>query len=76
MGIFRLLILAGLAWLGLLAVRAWQRRRPVLMRRPPRLGGAMVRCAHCGVHVPRAEAITRAGATYCCEAHANVQQPG
>ena len=29
----------------------------------------MVRCAHCGVHVPKDEALWKAGRSYCCQAH-------
>lgn len=46
---------------------------------PPRQGGAprpriappqdMVRCAHCGVHLPQAEALSKDGHSYCCRAH-------
>lgn len=29
----------------------------------------MVRCAHCGVHLPRSESITSQGEFYCCNDH-------
>lgn len=29
----------------------------------------MVRCAHCGVHLPRSEAILSHDEFFCCEAH-------
>jgi uncharacterized protein len=29
----------------------------------------MVRCARCGVNLPRSEAILSQGKTYCCEEH-------
>ena len=29
----------------------------------------MVRCAHCGVHLPRVDARERAGHAYCCAEH-------
>lgn len=29
----------------------------------------MVRCAHCGVHLPRSESIQTAGRFYCCIEH-------
>jgi uncharacterized protein len=34
--------------------------------------GELVRCAHCGVHLPRAEARQAAGALYCSEEHARL----
>jgi uncharacterized protein len=42
---------------------------------PPRGGDAasgpqpMVACAHCGVHLPRTEALLLGERTYCCAAH-------
>ncbi|MFN4262780.1 MAG: PP0621 family protein [Thioalkalivibrionaceae bacterium] len=34
------------------------------------LGETLVRCAHCGVHVPRSQALDRGGQLFCSEAHA------
>ena len=56
-------ILAGL-WL-------WRARRPAP---PPRRDPApsaqeMVRCAHCGVHLPQADAVHGRLGHYCCQEH-------
>lgn len=32
----------------------------------------MVRCAHCGIHLPRSEATMLAGDTYCSQEHARL----
>jgi uncharacterized protein len=32
----------------------------------------LVACAHCGVHLPRSEARSRAGGLYCSEEHARL----
>ncbi len=34
--------------------------------------GELVRCAHCGVHLPRAEARSSGGALYCSDEHARL----
>jgi uncharacterized protein len=34
--------------------------------------GELVRCAHCGVHLPRSEARQAAGALFCSEEHARL----
>ncbi len=34
---------------------------------------AMVRCAHCGIHMPRSEAVLSAGKTWCSAEHAKLE---
>jgi len=34
----------------------------------------MVRCAHCGVHLPRSESIQAQGLSFCSAAHRDVHQ--
>ena len=54
-------------WLARSARRAPEiRKRPA--QRPPALE-EMVRCAHCGVHLPRSEALPGRGGLYCGPAH-------
>jgi uncharacterized protein len=58
-------------------VLVWLVRRALAARRPhtpPRdaQGGALVRCAHCGVHLPRAEARAAGGRDYCSDEHARL----
>lgn len=33
---------------------------------------SMVRCAHCGIHLPRSEALLRDGNTWCSQEHAQL----
>ena len=48
--------------------------RPPAPRKPR--GGAqpesMVRCAHCGIHLPRSEALLSGGETGCSQEHAKL----
>ena len=58
-------------------VLVWLVRRAFAARRQdaaPRNAqdGALVRCAHCGVHLPRAEARAAGGRDYCSEEHARL----
>lgn len=41
---------------------------------PPGLGKAeeMVRCAHCGVYLPRSEALMKEGHLWCSQEHASL----
>lgn len=32
----------------------------------------MVRCEHCGIHLPRSEAVLSGGQTWCCTEHARL----
>jgi uncharacterized protein len=38
-------------------------------RRDPGRAESMVTCAHCGVHLPRSEALAARGLHYCSAAH-------
>ena len=70
----RLLVLVLLAvvavWLIRRALRA--PRRSGADQAPPGAPEELVRCAHCGVHLPRAEAHAAAGALYCSDQHAQL----
>jgi len=45
--------------------------------RPPagRLAEDMVRCAQCGVHLPRSESLTSRDASYCSVEHRRLREP-
>lgn len=65
----RLLILIALG-----AVVWWLWRRFLRPRRPsaappPPTPEAMVRCVHCGIHIPRKEALAQGTHWYCCREH-------
>ncbi|MET0216609.1 MAG: PP0621 family protein [Burkholderiales bacterium] len=36
---------------------------------------SMVRCAHCGVHLPRSESISTGGKFFCSAEHRRLYQP-
>jgi len=67
MGRFVLLVVAlfALIWLVRSALAGRKRGRP----ETPVARSELVRCAHCGVHLPRAEAHTAGGRDFCSEAH-------
>lgn len=44
-------------------------RRPPPGARPPQAPAAMVACAHCGLHLPAADAVREGAHVYCGEAH-------
>lgn len=76
MGLFRLLF-----WIILIAAAFWLWRR--FMRKSSKAKKAtqttlpMVRCAQCGVHVPRTQALQNQDRWYCSRAHLEQDnQPG
>jgi len=67
-----LIVLVVLAvWLVRRALRATRSGQEAQVR-PPAETGQLVRCARCGVHLPRAEAREAAGKLYCGEEHARL----
>ncbi len=74
----KLLFWAGIILAALIVMRllgrysaARQRRARATPRRPvPKRMQAMVRCAHCGVHLPSSEAVHLDARTWCSRDHA------
>ena len=69
MGLFRLLF-----WIAIIATAIWLWRR--FTRTPPTHpedrntdAAPMVRCAHCGTHVPRSHALANAEQWFCSQTH-------
>lgn len=62
-----IVVIAVVLWL-MLGHRGRQRAVPPKAKARPELEG-MVRCAHCGVHLPRSEALAAGGHSYCSAAH-------
>ncbi len=67
-------VLAAVWWLRGLGRTRQPGPPPKTAHRPPGTGAAgpanMLACAHCGVHLPQAEALTdTSGRLYCGEAH-------
>lgn len=60
-----ILVVLGVLWL------ARSLRKPTLPPTPaqPPRNEDMVACAHCGVHLPRSEALPGRGGVFCGEAH-------
>ena len=71
--LFRLILLALGVWLILTLLR--QYRRSIDAPPAPPAPQDMVRCAKCGVHLPRGESLARDGRYYCCADHRDHPQP-
>ena len=66
---FALLLLAVLALLWLL--RGSRRGAPPVVKKPPPTTAPqkMLACAHCGMHLPRDDALPGRGGVFCGDAH-------
>ncbi|MFC0709846.1 PP0621 family protein [Azorhizophilus paspali] len=70
MGLFRLLF-----WILVIIAVIWLWRRltrpaaPPVDKSGPDAPKPMVRCAHCGIHLPREEALAEGSRWYCSQAH-------
>jgi uncharacterized protein len=73
MGKFLFLLLLGVAawWVFRTLLRAQGKGQSGEGARPPPAED-MVRCATCGVHLPRSESLLRDGRLYCSEAHSRL----
>jgi uncharacterized protein len=68
----RLLVLILLVVLAVWLVRRALRPPSGTASPPAAKEGELVKCAHCGVHLPRSEARMEQGALYCSEEHARL----
>jgi len=69
MGIFRLIILGLLIWLGFRLYKRFFAKKSVASDNKARIADNMVRCKHCGIHVPENEALRKGEDFYCCKNH-------
>ncbi|HTE14381.1 MAG TPA: PP0621 family protein [Burkholderiales bacterium] len=56
-------------------VRAGLRRRDRAPRQSKNTAEDMVRCAECGMHLPRGESLVMRDRYYCCAAHQRGHDP-
>lgn len=66
-GLRTLLFLAGIGLVIWILLRL--AKTPRVRQKPPQRIGTMVRCEHCGTHIPENEALTAGGKSYCCRDH-------
>ena len=71
MGLARLIVLALAIWVVLYLLR--RLLKPPASPTPEGVAKDMVRCARCGLHLPKAEAISDHGKYYCCQEHRRQQ---
>jgi len=62
----RLLLLIAIAAAIYLLIRSYRKNRP---RQDEIVAEEMVRCEHCGVHLPKSESVQSDGHFFCCAEH-------
>lgn len=74
MTLLRLFLIAAAVWLVAFFIRRLlrQRRDNALKQQPP---GDMVRCAHCGLHLPKSEALRHDDLYFCSRQHLERHDP-
>lgn len=68
MGLIRLLLLVAIVWLAYHLYRRWKLGRATPPS-APRAASDMVRCRHCGLFLPREQALRDGDHYYCSQAH-------
>jgi uncharacterized protein len=77
MGRILFFVLLGVAlYVGFRIWRIGKRRDEAAAAKPGQTSEPMIRCAHCGLNVPRSEAVADAGRWYCSEAHRRLESGG
>jgi uncharacterized protein len=70
MNLIRLLVLGLIFWLLYRMIHRLLNKPKVPRDERRQVGSTdMVRCAHCGIHIPKNEALQRDGRDYCSAAH-------
>ncbi len=70
MSLIRLLIIALAVWLLVLVIKRWLGgRAKALPKDKAQDNPDMVRCAHCGLHLPKSEALSRDALYFCSRQH-------
>jgi uncharacterized protein len=65
----KLLLLVVGVWLVLTILKRYQKN--MSDQQKPKVSEDMVKCAHCGVHLPKSESIFINQRYYCCQEHSN-----
>ena len=73
MTLFRIIVIGMVIWLVYRLIINWF-DKPALKKRPAKEIGHMVRCALCGLHIPKPESIKCADLHYCCQEHREKDQ--
>ena len=69
MTLIRILLIALVAWLLLRMIKNWANRPSVGQKGNKEQIETVVRCRHCGLHIPKHEAVKSDNQYYCSQEH-------
>ena len=69
MALIRILVIALVVWLLIRMLRNWMDRKAVKPAPKAEQIDTVVRCAHCGLHIPQQEAVQVGDQYYCSKEH-------
>ena len=69
MGLFRLILLGLVIWLFFRLYQRFIKGHSSQKQETRKIDGDMVRCKHCGIHIPESEAINKDNDYYCSQDH-------
>lgn len=74
MTLIRILIIALVVWLLLRMIKNWANRNPSGQKGNKAQIETVVRCQHCGLHIPKHEAVETDNQYYCSQEHLRLHQ--
>ena len=73
-GLLRLIIIGLIVWLAYRLIKRWQSSLSSSKSDTPSEIETMVQCQHCGLHIPKKEAIESHNEYYCSREHQRLSQ--
>jgi uncharacterized protein len=70
----KLIFFVLLVAIGWIAYKGWRKAAGAASPRPAPAAEDMVRCAHCGVHLPRSESVAAGADLFCSEEHRRLRR--
>ena len=74
MTLIRILLIALVAWLLLRMLKNWANKKNLSRKKTPGEIQTMVPCEHCGLHIPKNEALQSDNRYYCSQEHLRLHQ--
>ncbi len=71
MNLIRLIVIGLIVWLLYRLLQRILSKQSTRTEAPRGIARDMVKCAHCGIHIPADEALCHDGTCYCCMEHRN-----